>query len=65
MSTIVILSDREIEQQAAAAAARVEADCIAVGMSTGRAMHEAAYQYDITEAALLRQRAAILNGTAR
>jgi hypothetical protein len=64
-NTIEILSNREIVERAIAAADRVEADYLACGYTPGRAAHEAAVQYDQTEAALMRERFHILNGEAR
>ena len=64
-TTIEILSNREIVERAIAAADRVEQDFLTCGYTPGRAAHEAAVQYDQTEAALMRERARILNGAAR
>ena len=63
-TTIAILSNTEIVRRAIAEADRVEADFLANGYTAGRAAHEAAVAYDQTEAALMRERAHILNGEA-
>lgn len=66
-STSVHLSDREIEQEAMAAADAERASSLALGMTPGRAEHNASLEYDRVEGALKRARWASLNsiGTMR
>lgn len=65
MSTIVILSNTEIEQRAMRAANAARAEAQQQGLTAGCAECAAARAYDLTEATLLRERRDVLNGGVR